>query len=212
MSSRESRHRERRRERERKKRQDREKPGEKRVWGKRDLRGQYAPPPCKTTERIDQNTLAASRPEKRPQKGASNLQPPQSTERIRENTKAPWGPEWYPDKTQERRDARPKRAINQVLQGQNKEKGNKPKRRMRSVHCDYLSCISPKNDDDGKPKKKRTNPETHDLTLREFSNSFGSEVPKPETKTWAKHHRKNTRSISTPKKNSLPKIYSQQRP
>ena len=52
---------------------------------------------AKTTERNDQNTLAASRPEKR------------ASEEYQENPKNARGPEWHPKENTKKQDARPKR-------------------------------------------------------------------------------------------------------
>ena len=75
----------------------------------------------KQQKKSNQNTLAASRPEKGPQKGrvVSN---PQSTEKIRQKRQNARGPERHPDKTPEKKDARPEGVIKRRGGDKNKEK------------------------------------------------------------------------------------------
>ena len=149
---------------------------------------------------------------KRASEGASSLKPP----KYRENpTKTPkrTGPRKAP-RQNARKKGRTARTGNNKCGG-DKNKGNRPKRCVRGVPCDYLSCISQKTETTTTENQERENEPKNGRPdiKRIFPNSFGSKMPKPETKTLGKTPSKNTRPTSTPKnKSSLPKIYSQQRP
>ena len=162
----------------------------------------------KTTERSDQNTLAASRPEKGSQK---------STRRI--------------PKTRGAQNGTPRKTPRSRTHGQNgranKCGGTKKGTRKSNtsacggVPCDYLSFLSlkkkkPKKGDDVGDKTKgreKKRPETPDLTSREFfQDIFGSERPKIKQKhrqNSTKKHTTNTRKFFQTTPDQTPKTQNE---